>query len=329
MHRIAQLSKFIARRRLTGPQITVGGGSLGPVADGSAAAVWIAGDGSEKLTREALSASWPKLTEGGVLAGANYFDGTFRGVTCGVRSAVDSFSLEKGLAVRLTLDVPPAWYAIKGERAPAARTLKIGLLTGYDAAQRELAAISSPNKAEYCRRHGYSFLERTDGFDPRRHPVWGKVKFLRELLPAYDWLFWSDADSLILRPSTPLELFLPDDRDPDPPDVVIGFEDFGLGVFHINAGQFFVRNSRWSRKFLDDWYAVDQFEDDALREQRALIHLIESRDLSSRVRLVPQRRFNSYPINYRDGDFLLHFPDIPMEARLRLMRRRARPNERC
>lgn len=98
------------------------------------------------------------------------------------------------------------------------------------------------------------------------------------------------------------------------------YKDMGVGVFHVNSGQFFLRNTPWSLKFLDDWYAVRDFEQDALREQRALIHLIESRDLSRRVRLVPQRRFNSYPCNYRPGDFLLHFPDLPMPQRLRLMR---------
>jgi hypothetical protein len=137
-------------------------------------------------------------------------------------------------------------------------------------------------------------------------------------MPRFDWLFWSDADSLVLRPEVPLEAFLPGETETG--DMVIGLEDMGVGIFHVNAGQFFVRNGKWAMKFLADWYAQEHFEADALREQRALIHLIESRDLSRRVRLVPQRRFNAYPINYREGDFLLHFPDLPIAEKLRLMR---------
>jgi hypothetical protein len=271
-----------------------------------------------KALTAALSTWWPRLRTGGVIAGGGYLDGEFRGASYGTRSVVDAFAAQHGLAVRLTLDSPPAWYAVKGEAPPATGSLKIGLLTAFDAVQRPLAHLSSPNKRAYCARHGHEFIERTSGFDAARHPVWGKIKFLRELLPRFDWLFWSDADSLILRPEVPLESFLPGEA--EAADMVIGLEDMGVGIFHINAGQFFVRNGKWAMKFLADWYAQEHFEADALREQRALIHLIESRDLSRRVWLVPQRRFNAYPINYREGDFLLHFPDLPIAEKLRLMR---------
>lgn len=359
MHRIATLAALLNDRRLLGEGAVVGmaGGALdgvcrkwkgkrlwvmdGPPAvasahgprpdvvrlDGPAAVegvspnsldlVYLNAGPSCQTAAAALSAWWPKLRTGGVIAGGNYLDGGVQGANYGVRSAVDAFAALHGLPIRLTLDAPPAWYAVKGETPPAVGSLKIGLLTAFDPAQRPLADISSPNKRAYCTRHGYEFIGRTGGFDAGRHPVWGKVKFLRELLPRFDWLFWSDADSLVLRPDVPLERFLPGEGEGG--DMVIGLEDMGIGVFHVNAGQFFIRNSRWSLKFLEGWYALEQFEADALREQRALIHLIETRDLSRRVRLVPQRRFNAYPVNYRARDFLLHFPDLPTAEKLRLM----------
>ena len=46
-------------------------------------------------------------------------------------------------------------------------------------------------------------------------------------------------------------------------------------------------------------------------------------DQGNYVQLVAQRRFNSYPQNYRKGDFLLHFPDIPYDVRERMMREAA------
>ena len=335
MHYIRDLANFVRRHGLGGRGVIVGTdpngrggtafpcvppGAAGVEKDDSLDVVCVNWDAPPILFQRALEAWWPKLRTGGVLVGSGYCDRKQGEAGAGFRSCADEFAAGHNLSLRLTLDKIPAWYAVKGEVKSLERSLKIGLVTAYDGAEAELAAVSSPNKRAYCLRHGYDLIDRTGGFDLRRHPVWGKVKFLRELLPRYDWLFWSDADSLVMRPEVPLETFLPDDRDSAPPDVVIGLEDLGVGVFHVNAGQFFVRNGRWSVKFLEDWYGVEHFEGDALREQRALIHLIESRDLSRRVRLVPQRRFNSYPCNYQCGDFLLHFPDLPVGAKVRLMR---------
>ncbi|HEX4796210.1 MAG TPA: hypothetical protein VH370_20645, partial [Humisphaera sp.] len=50
------------------------------------------------------------------------------------------------------------------------------------------------------------------------------------------------------------------------------------------------------------------------------IHLLWSQDLSDHVLTVTQRRFNSYPLNYRRGDFLIHLLDQQPAERIRLMR---------
>ena len=50
-----------------------------------------------------------------------------------------------------------------------------------------------------------------------------------------------------------------------------------------------------------------------LPEQRAIIHLLWSRDFSDHVQIVSQRR-------YRRGDFLIHFLDMKPQQRIRWMR---------
>jgi hypothetical protein len=77
-----------------------------------------------------------------------------------------------------------------------------------------------PNKQRYCDLHGYTHLPLTSGFDASRPPAWSKIKFLREHLPRFDWLFWSDIDSLITNYSIRLQ-----DLADDNYDLIITMED--------------------------------------------------------------------------------------------------------
>src|SRR5687768_4923980 len=119
---------------------------------------------------EALAAWWPRLRDGGVLAGGAYYDGVVQGVASQVKSAVDAFAAAqvdedhpRGLQVRVTLDAVPSWFVVKGSGSACPRVgrRKIALLTAHDEGQRQVAAVSTPNKAAYCRRHGYDFVCRT------------------------------------------------------------------------------------------------------------------------------------------------------------------------
>lgn len=66
----------------------------------------------EASVREDLEAWYPKLRAGGLFAGHDYVDGVRGGTDFGVKSAVDAFFGERGLAVHATDGRPPAveWY---------------------------------------------------------------------------------------------------------------------------------------------------------------------------------------------------------------------------
>jgi hypothetical protein len=116
------------------------------------------------------------------------------------------------------------------------------VLTAYDDARAAVAAVSSPSKAAYCQRHGYDFVQRTSkDFDRSRPPAWSKLRFIADLLPYYDWVFWTDCDSLVMDQSCPLEAFLLDERCSH---LILPHDDLGLGVHHVNTGNFFARNSK-------------------------------------------------------------------------------------
>ena len=288
--------------------------AAGCTSDGRQDVVFVDGPTEYALVRDLLRAWYPKARPGGLIGGAGYLDGVWNGVVYGIKTAVDELAANHGLQVRVTFDRPPAWFVFKRVEPRVLPSVLIAMLTAYDANQRDLAAWSSPNKRRYCRHHGYEFIELTDGFDPSRPPSWSKVRFVKEHLPHFDWLFWTDADSLIMNNLMRLEQFIEDGC-----DLVLTHDDFGVGKYVISMGQFLIRNCDWSMRFLDEVWEQKQFLHDRMWEQAAVQHLLTQRDLSDHVCVVTQRRFNSYLHNYRKGDFLLHFAMQPPEAKSQLM----------
>lgn len=210
---------------------------------------------------------------------------------------------------------------------PAAAAPRIAVVSMWDEGQSGLAAITSPNKAAYCRRHGYDWLPRTSGFAPGRPVAWSKIPFIRDALADHDWVFWSDVDSLVMDPSVPLESLLQTQAD------LVITED----VNGINSGSFLLRRCEWSRAFLDAlWSHPDTSEfqkdyalwTDRLWENRAFWHLLRRREHHRHLLVLPQRQLNSYPgrpypeapgSGYRPGDFILHLPGLSNTRRVRIL----------
>ena len=277
--------------------------------------VFLDGATEYRPVREMLRAWCLKVRRGGLFGGAAYVDGVLNGAVYGAKTAVDEFARDERLQVRVTFDSPPAWFVIRPAAERVLRRCRVGVLTAHDHNQRDIAAISTPNKRRYCDHHGYEFLEETSGFDASRPPSWSKLLFVRRHLPQFDWLFWTDADSLIMNNSMRLEEFIEDGA-----DLVLTHDDFGIGLYVVSMGQFLIRNCEWSLRFLQEVWEQRRFIHNRMWEQAAVQHLLEQRDLSDHVHVVTQRRFNSYLPHYRKGDFLLHFPLQHPRTRLQGMR---------
>jgi galactosyl transferase GMA12/MNN10 family len=181
---------------------------------------------------------------------------------------------------------------------------RVTVLTAYDQAFAAVGDISRANKECYCRRHGYTFRCRTDQFDASRPPAWSKVLFLLEELAASDWVFWSDADSLVMNSAVPVTWFLDDAY-----DLIISADCFN----GLNTGNFFVKNSAWSRSFLETVYRQEQFIHHPFWENAAVIDLYRrSAEMQRRVLVLPNKLFNAYLTDrtYAPGDFVLHFAGL-------------------
>lgn len=115
-----------------------------------------------------------------------------------------------------------------------------------------------------------------------------------------EWLFWHDADVVIVNNQMPLEAFLP----PEPRWSHINFivsNDLG----GLNDGVFFLRVCEWSVHFFAAGLSYPFYKPDVyLRydEQTALEFLIQEEKWANNTMHVPQRWFNAYHHFGRDDD---------------------------
>lgn len=191
--------------------------------------------------------------------------------------------------------------------------MRFCVLTLYTPEIADFGAASSENKRAYAARHGYGFVGRSASLDQARPPSWGKIKLCLEVMPDFDWLFWSDADSVIMN----LAIELPSIADRRA-DFIYACDCNGM-----NAGVFLLRCCPESRRLLELAYQQTQFIDHPWWEQLALVQIINSGESGVITKVVPRRVLNAYHnpgcADFRDGDFIVHFVDHPSAKRARVL----------
>jgi hypothetical protein len=177
---------------------------------------------------------------------------------------------------------------------------------------------------EHDRLHGYRLhVLRQQLLDD----VWSKPAYILSLLlrelskfesERLDWLFWVDADTVILNPHVPIETFLP------PPGSE--FEDVHLLYSNdwngLNNGVFPVRVNQWSVKLFTAIVAYRHYKPDeplVFRDQSAMDNVMKEPQFVNNIVQAPQRWFNAYqgehnetlaPFQIRRGDLLVHFAGV-------------------
>lgn len=158
--------------------------------------------------------------------------------------------------------------------------------------------------------------------------VWSKPAYILSLLlrelakpesERLEWLFWVDADTIILNPHIPIEVFLP------PPGSE--FENIHLMFSNdwngLNNGVFPVRVNQWSVNLFSAITSFRHYRPDTslqFRDQSAMDILMREPEFAGNIVQAPQRWFNAYqgehnetlaPFQIRRGDFLVHFAGVP------------------
>lgn len=177
------------------------------------------------------------------------------------------------------------------------------------------------NKTRYCAKHNYPFHFYTESLDTSRPIPWSKVLIILEIFekhPECDYVFWTDADSLIMNDSIKLSRYI------DKRYNIVSGTDFN----GINTGQFLIRNCEWSKEFLLRVYANEKWINNGWWEQASVMDLLRNNHSDRKqVKLLKQRTMNSYApdlyenryVRYHEGDFIIHFAGVRGKALQDLM----------
>jgi hypothetical protein len=193
--------------------------------------------------------------------------------------------------------------------------VKICVTTLYTDEIARYGRLGAANKESYAKRHGYDFAAYSSSLDPGRPPAFGKLVAIRRHLRDHDWVFWSDADSLVMNPLISLEQII---RRGAGCDMILTWE---AAASPINTGQWLIRNTAWSFAALDA-IAAPEARNSHPRwfEQGSFIDWLAADPARwQRLRILHPRVMNSTPATgaypgldlarsrYRGGDFIIHF----------------------
>jgi galactosyl transferase GMA12/MNN10 family len=163
-----------------------------------------------------------------------------------------------------------------------------------------LLDMTWPNKQKYCDNYGYTLFDESMSLDSSRPPSWSKIRAVRRLLTeeTCDWVFWMDADTVIMNSTKRIEDFLP--LSDSGVDLILTQQNHKHLGISWNAGGWLIRKSPWSLEFLDTWWNKKEFvKSKGLSESgdnAALVDYLLSMDKSyfdAHIRVPPRCLFNS------------------------------------
>lgn len=198
----------------------------------------------------------------------------------------------------------------------------------------DVLSITWPNKQAYAEKHGYDLFDESKFLDTSRPPSWSKIKAVQRLLNEEncDWVFWLDADTVIMNSDIRIEEFLPIDG----PDFLVAPEKNDK----INAGAWLIRNTPWAHEFLNTWWNMESYvlpkglgvsgDNDALnafRKEKTQAYLdqhfaivprctfnsvaywftpAEEMEFQKSKKKATDLEFYNHPMRYHKGDFVAH-----------------------
>jgi len=243
------------------------------------------------------------------------------------------------------------------------RKKNIVLLTSsyiyVDMCMAEASLPAAENKRGYADKHGYDFVARTAEFAQEEHRgrrlVWGKIGAMQKVLPHYEWLFWMDMDAVVADMDKDLRAILKiadENKRPDQGEISLVVVR-PVSDSKLNAGVMLIKNTDWSRRFLNEvqtrseWYSKSSYEQaaiwDVMTEAEWASGVSAAQFFSSPLvrlcRLMPFTDYyfsslqvylynkndhimNTFPKQYQEGDFVIHFapagcPAVPVLEALR------------
>ncbi|KAF0541492.1 glycosyltransferase Family 34 protein [Gigaspora margarita] len=230
----------------------------------------------------------------------------------------------RDLIAHLSITKSTICHPIKHEHGKLSIALVTSSFIYDDMCMYHIADNITENKRRYAKKHGYSFVARSEEYTQqrfkKRKDVWGKIDVIEKVLPHYDWVFWMDMDAVIANHDITIEQLFENF------EKMIGKEKFNEISFVIarpkydsmvSAGVFLIKNSEWSRKFLRETQKQRRYYNYGLREQLAMAVLMRREEYKNGALYLNEddRTFNTYPDRYIPRGFVVHWaPDYKCPA---------------
>lgn len=211
--------------------------------------------------------------------------------------------MKRAIPVRLK----PAIAVITFNQIPA---------TNYTFKYDRLGRMAIENRRQYCKRHGYEFIEDVSVSNDRP-ATWAKIPAILKAFECHRWVLWADSDALIFNRSRRLEDFCDSDYD----IVVQSHDEYfrhrgmsasdGLKKMPINAGVYLVQASEWAKEYLKRSYDQEQFVShekiwDGIGDQEAMTWVLRQ-NLGDQKRIKYVEHLQGYPQFYHPEDLFIHF----------------------
>jgi hypothetical protein len=186
---------------------------------------------------------------------------------------------------------------------------------------KTIGEITRQSKEEYCKIHGYDFYLKDKDFDKSWTPRSERINILINNIDNYDWIWYLDADVMIMNQTIKIENLIDDNYD------LIIAKTRTEGLIEINDGSMLVKKSKWSKNFLNHIKSVAETSSNPWPCQQAIIDYINIthiEEAKKHIKIVPLRFFNSYyhswhpNDNYQHGDFTIHLAGRSNQSRFEI-----------
>lgn len=202
---------------------------------------------------------------------------------------------------------------------------KIAVVSIFNNNHKSLADITWVNKVNYCKKHNYLAIAKTENFSPEQ-VHFDKFIHILDVMnkhPDVDWVWWIDNDAMITNFNQKLENLVDNDY-----HVIMGTD-----IAALNTGSFIVKNSPEGRGWLNFLLSKkkEYRNDNKWFEQQAVIDFYPK--FQNIFKLLAQKSLNSYDYKlynvdstdllgydgqWSQGDFVIHWPGLPNDTRVRL-----------
>jgi hypothetical protein len=180
------------------------------------------------------------------------------------REAVYGRSVDYVLDSALLRDLPSGTRVCRRPAGSQRRAI-CSLATGP---YRSMLSRSALSFERYAERWGWEVVLSTEDLSDGRPAPWGKVPLLRSLLDAYEWVLWLDADVVIVDQAADISTEIREGKD------LYLTEHKWLDQYTANSGVMLIHASDWSRAFLDEVWAREEYADHPWWENAAVLDLL-------------------------------------------------------